>query len=145
MLPLAGRWRRRAGRRRAVDDASRVEGEWRVLTTRLADLGIPAPVGATPRQAAEHYGREAALTGTTAEALSRTVATLERARYAPGGANPGTMGADVRAVVAQVRSTRSWRRRLRALIVPVSGIEQLRAWGDRAGAMGRARSLRPEA
>jgi len=143
VLPLTGRWRRRAGRRRADDDASRVEGEWHVLTTSLADLGVPAPVAATPRQAAEHYRREAALTGTSADALSRAVARLEGARYAPGGTDVGTMVPDVRTVVSQVRSSRSWRRRLRALLAPVSGLDQLREWGDRAGAMGRARSLHP--
>lgn len=145
VLPVAGRWRRLAGRRRSSDDAARIEGEWRVLTTTLADLGVPAPVGATPRQAAEHYRREAGLTGEASDALARAAARLERARYAPGGADVGTMAADVHDVVSHVRSTRSWRRRLRALVVPASGLDQLRAWGDRVGAIGRSRSLRPGA
>ncbi|MCK6209112.1 DUF3488 and transglutaminase-like domain-containing protein [Georgenia sp. EYE_87] len=143
IVPLAGRWRREAGRRRARDDSSHVEAEWQLLAATLSDLGLPAPVGATPRQAAEHYRSAAGLSGDAADALARAAARLERARYAPGGADPGTMARDVRDVTRRVRATRSWRARLGAVLWPASGVEQLRAWGDRLGAMGRARSLRP--
>ncbi|WP_127131539.1 DUF3488 and transglutaminase-like domain-containing protein [Georgenia sp. SYP-B2076] len=125
VVPAAGRWRRSAGRRRAGDDAARVEGEWQALTATLADLGVAAPAGATPRQARAHYARATGLDGPSADALSRAATRLEDARYAPGRANLGTMAEDVREVATRVRSTRPWRIRLRAGLWPRSGVAAL--------------------
>ncbi|MFH5823849.1 transglutaminaseTgpA domain-containing protein [Georgenia sp. AZ-5] len=132
LVPLAGRWRRGAARRRADDDASVVEGEWQALTASLADLGVRAPRGATPRQAQEHYARAAGLDPPTAAALARAAGRVQAARYAPGGAGVGTMAEDVREVAGRVRAALPWRRRLAAALWPRSGTEQLRDLGAAA-------------
>ncbi|TRW46321.1 transglutaminase TgpA family protein, partial [Georgenia yuyongxinii] len=125
-VPLAGRWRRGALRRRADDDAARVEGEWRALTASLADLGLPAPPAATPRQSLAHYERVAALDPMGSEALARAAGRLEAARYAPGGTGVGTMVEDVRTVTRQARGALPWRARVRAALWPRSGADQMR-------------------
>ncbi|MFD1717881.1 transglutaminaseTgpA domain-containing protein [Georgenia deserti] len=135
VVPAAGRWRRESALRRAEDPASRVEGYWQALVAGLADLGVRAPVGATPRRAADRYRRDAELTGAAAAALDRMVARLERARYAAGAADdgPGTraVAADVRVILEQARSRLPRRRRLGVLLWPASGREQLRSMPER--------------
>ncbi|MPV38465.1 transglutaminase family protein [Georgenia subflava] len=146
VVPSAGRWRREAGTRAARDDGGRVEGHWRSLVLTLTDLGLPPPVGATPRQVAEHYRDAAALSGAPATAMGRAAARLERARYAPGATEVGTMAQDVGLVVAKVRSALPWRARLRAWWWPRSGRDQIRAMATRVADLGRARRpVRPGA
>ncbi|WP_448072719.1 DUF4129 domain-containing transglutaminase family protein [Georgenia yuyongxinii] len=137
LVPLAGRWRRGAVRRRAVDDAARVEGEWQALTASLSDLGLPPPPAATPRQSLAHYERVAALDPTGSQALARAAGRLEAARYAPGGTGVGTMVEDVRVVTRQAREALPWRARVRAALWPRSGAEQVREL-----ALGASRGLR---
>lgn len=147
VVPLAGRWRRAAHRRRARDDAAHVEGEWQVLVATLADLGVSAPVSATPRQSREHYDRSVPLGG-AAVALERAADRVERARYAPGRVEVGTMVEDVHQVTSTVRSVVPGRARLRAVLWPASGTAQVRdvvararagvrGWIDRLGASRR--------
>ncbi|WP_168205622.1 transglutaminase-like domain-containing protein [Georgenia yuyongxinii] len=104
-------------RRRPVEpDADRIEREWRRLVADLGDLGVPAlAASATPRQAGGQYGPTV---GTASGALGRVVATVERSRYHPGGAAAGDVGADVRAVVDQVRRAAPWRARARVRLWP---------------------------
>ncbi|MEE6296883.1 DUF3488 and transglutaminase-like domain-containing protein [Georgenia wangjunii] len=128
VLPLAGRWRRESWRRGARTDADRVEGEWHVLVTSLADLGVPGVAGRSPRQAEAYVSEAADLDPVTAAALGRAVARVEALRYAPGGAAPGTMREDVHRVVERRRAGLSRRDRLAALLWPRSGREQLRRW-----------------
>ena len=81
-VPLAARAVRRRRRRRAESQAARTEAEWAELISRLGDLGVHPPEGASPRQT----GRFIATTGRLPqEAISHVgsaVALLERARYA---------------------------------------------------------------
>src|SRR5690606_11901592 len=97
--------------------------------------GVRAPVGATPRRAADRYRRDAVLTGAAVVVLDRMVARLERARYAAGAADdgPGTraVAADVRVILEQARSRLPRRRRLGVLLWPASGREQLRSMPER--------------
>lgn len=147
VVPLAGWWRRAAHRRRARDDAAHVEAEWHALVASLTDLGVPPPVSATPRQSREHYARAVPLGGAE-ESLARAADRVERARYAPGGVEVGTMVDDVHEVTARVRSMATWRARLRAALWPASGQAQVRdvvgrvragvrGWLDRLGATRR--------
>ena len=139
LVPLAGRWRRRAARRRAGDAEAVVEGEWEALTATLADLGVPPPRAATPRQLRAHYERAAPLDADGARALARAAGRVEAARYAPGGATVGTMVDDVREVTRQVRAAAPWRARARAALWPRSGTTQLR---EATGRVGQALRLR---
>ncbi|GAA4424822.1 DUF3488 and transglutaminase-like domain-containing protein [Georgenia halophila] len=141
LVPTAGRWRRSAARRRATDDAGRVEGEWQAFVLSLADLGLPAPRGATPRQVGAHYTQAAGLSGDTAEALDRVVARVENARYAPGGlarsgpdAGAGPVADDVGRILDHARSRLGRGQRFRLALWPTSGLDQLRILADKAGA-----------
>ena len=131
ILPWAGRRHREAGLRSATTASERIEGEWQLLTRSLSDLGVATPPERSPRSMRRHY-----LGGTTMEdsgdrALGRAVATLERSRYAA----PGTLGEDeadqmsedVRTVVDEVRHTSPWNQRVNAVLLPVSGVEGVRA------------------
>ena len=51
-VPVAAHLRHRRLMRSAPDDAGRVEVEWQAMVERIGDLGVVAPRGSTPRQAA---------------------------------------------------------------------------------------------
>ncbi|MDD9207779.1 transglutaminaseTgpA domain-containing protein [Georgenia sp. 10Sc9-8] len=140
LVPAAGQRARTAPRRAARSGADRAEAAWHLLLTDLADLGIPGPVGATPRQVARHYQQVAPLGGATRERLARTAHLVEQARYAPGDVDPGAVEEDVHQVVAAVRSTRSRRDQLRARLWPRSGTAALRAAVTGAGSAVRRSS-----
>lgn len=128
VVPLAGRLARQAPVRRARDDPARVEGQWSAFTRRLGDLGIESPVGRTPRQLRSYYEREGLLDESSAASLGRALDALERARYAPPAPDvPMDIEADTRAVVRAVTGTRGWRTRLRATLLPRSGVDAVRA------------------
>ncbi|WP_341361068.1 DUF3488 and transglutaminase-like domain-containing protein [Georgenia sp. M64] len=143
LVPLAGRRARTAPLRRAEDDADRVEGRWHLLVASLRDLGVDVPVGASPRRSRELLVGAAALHGAGAEALARITDRVERVRYAPGPVREGAMTADVETVLAEVRAVASRRARLRAALVPVTGVDRLAALaaGARAATAATARRV----
>jgi hypothetical protein len=125
---------RRRARRRARDDAERVEAEWESLVLRLGDIGLVASEGATPRQASQQLGRAAYLTDEEGAALGRVVATLERARYARPGGDPVTdVEEDARTVWRAALSRRRRLDRARALLLPEEGLRWWRAVLRRPG------------
>ena len=127
VVPLAGAWRRWR-LRHGPDVAQRIEGEWAVLVTGLADLGVPPPdEAATPRGLRDHYARELAADPPTLDALTRAAGRLEAARYAARPPSLGTMGEDVRRVLDQRRRHAPRGRRLRAALLPGDGTAQLRS------------------
>jgi transglutaminase-like putative cysteine protease len=130
VVPFGGWLARRRARQQARDDAERVEAEWQSLVSRLGDIGLAASDGATPRQASSQLGRAAYLTPEEGEALGRVVSTLERARYAPPGAELTDVQDDARTVWKAAFARRRRLDRARALLLPDEG---LRWW----------RSLRP--
>lgn len=138
VVPLAGQWRRWR-RRRGRDAAERIEGEWRVLLTSLADLGVPAPASATPRGLQAHYVRELEPDASTLGALARVTDRLESARYSAQTPQLSTMREDVRHVVEWCRDRAPRRRRFRAALLPASGLAQLGSL--RPGARRRELSL----
>lgn len=139
VVPAAGRRHREGPLRRAGDDVARVEGAWALLVRTLADLGIEAPPGSTPRRAAAHHADALALheAADAGEALARAVQTLETVRYAavPGQVEPETMRHDVGVLLARARGRAPLRRRIAVALWPRSGREHLR--GLAAGAVAR--------
>ncbi|MFV0463181.1 MAG: transglutaminaseTgpA domain-containing protein [Nostocoides sp.] len=119
LLPAAAHARRRHRYRRARTDAQRVEAEWRALITRLADLGVVAPAGSTPRSTGRYIVRAADLSGADVHAVESVVATLEAARYAaPGAARLADLRQPTDEIVTAVAKTRSATSRLRAFFLP---------------------------
>ena len=130
-MPTAAAWSRRSRRRSATTPAEVVEAEWDSLTSRLADLGMPAPPSRTPRQLREFYDHEAFLAPDAAEALGRVVQTLERSRYARPSAQPLTIEPDAARVLHAVAVSRRRQDRVRAAIWPGSGVAALRSASGR--------------
>ena len=124
VLPLAGRYRRR----RLAGEGDPVEAEWAGFALRMSDYGIATPRGRTPRQLQRYYLHHADLDEQARQAMQRALQTLERSRYAVPTDEPLSIGADTKEVLRDVTSTRSWSARLRALLWPKSGREQLRLW-----------------
>ncbi|MCE0488206.1 transglutaminase family protein [Ornithinimicrobium sediminis] len=153
LVPLAARWHRRRELRRAETPQDEVEVQWQLLTRALADLGVPPPEPRSPRAMRAHYTEHAVLDRRADEALGRVTATLERARYAPvtsgagSGADsgvgrdvgtdhaatetatrPDTVERDVDTVVQAVRDTAPGTVRLRAALLPGTGLTGIREW-----------------
>jgi transglutaminase-like putative cysteine protease len=124
-VPTAASWRRRRRLRAAGSAAERVEVEWELLTSSLGDFGIAPAPSRTPRQLRDYYDRQGALDGADSQALGRLVQTLERSRYAVSPGPAADVSADARQVVRAVASTQRGRDRLRAVLLPSSGIAQL--------------------
>lgn len=127
VVPLGAWLARRRARRRADDDAARVEAQWQSLLLRLQDVGLVLPDGATPRQASALLGRDAYLSQEESAALGRVTATVEQARYARPGADLHDVSQDSRTVWRAARSRRRRPARLRAALLPQEG---LRHWSD---------------
>ncbi len=121
LTPLGAWLARRRSRRRARDDAERVEAEWQSLLLRLGDIGIVPGDGDTPRQASRHLGRAAYLGPDEDAALGRVVATLEQARYARPGASLPDVREDADTVWRAALGRRRRGDRVRALLLPEEG------------------------
>jgi transglutaminase-like putative cysteine protease len=138
VVPTAARWRRRRELITTRTSAQRVEVQWELLTSSLADLGIAPAPSRTPRQLRAYYDREAFLEGAASEALGRVVQTLERSRYTASAPVPDGLAADTRQVLRAAAATRRRSDRLRAALWPSGGLAQLRsaradlAWSVRA-------------
>lgn len=136
VVPLAARWRRRAAVLAARTDAEHVEAQWQALAAQLGDLGMPPHASRTPRQLREFYEKQAFLDREPAQALGRVVLELERARYAPPAvdgppAQRASIEPDARRVLKAVAAARPRSVRLRALLWPYSGRQQLRSSAQR--------------
>jgi len=127
IVPTAALWRRRRRLSTAHTAAQRVEVQWELLTSSLADLGIAPAPSRTPRQLRAYYDREAFLEGAASQALGRVVQTLERSRYAMSAPPPDDLTTDARQVLRAAAAAREHRNRLRAALWPSSGITALRS------------------
>lgn len=134
IMPLTATLARRRRRAQAADDAARVEREWQELVSRLGDLGINPPTGATPRQTGVWLGSRLSLPAQERERLGAVVGTLERARYAPPGQDLPDIADDVDLVVGHARGSRQTSQRLRALLWPRDGVAAWRSLGASASA-----------
>lgn len=110
----------------AGTDAARVEAHWARLRSRLSDLGLRPPPGATLRDQHDWY-RQAAVLGPEADrALRRVVAAVEDAWYAPPHPLPD-IAEDTARVAAEAGDLRSRGVRLRAVLLPGAGLRALSA------------------
>ncbi|MBP6996474.1 MAG: transglutaminase domain-containing protein [Phycicoccus sp.] len=133
VVPGGSRIRLARARARALDDAQRTEVEWQELMSRLDDLGLGAPDGATPRAAAADVVERSSLTGAEAEAVTRVVLTLERARYARPAEPLMSVRAETNEIARAAARTRSRGRRLRAALWPRAGRRFLTECRDATG------------
>ncbi|MFX4285086.1 transglutaminaseTgpA domain-containing protein [Janibacter sp. G349] len=129
IMPVSALVARRLDRRRSLDDTERVEREWHELVSQLDDLGLRPPVGATPRQTGAWLSRRLHLEGEPQEHLDHVVATLERARYAPPGADLPDISREVGQVVDRVRASRQRSMQLRSVLWPQDGVDAWRTLG----------------
>lgn len=116
---------RRRERAAAADERARTEAEWQDMLTRLEDLGIRPPTGATPRHVGDWVGRRGNLDEPTREQLDHVVTTVERARYGVPGQQLPDIAHEVTSIVGEVRRQRMARSRVKAVLWPRSGVD---AW-----------------
>ncbi|EFL14674.1 transglutaminase domain-containing protein [Streptomyces sp. C] len=130
LLPLL--WRRRVRERRLA--ARDVLAAWRELGDSAWDVGIPPDEALSPRRAAGRVVVLGKLDGEPARAVHRVAGAVERALYAPPGADVSypELAADVRlAGTALLAAVGRWAR-LRALLLPRSGARVTAAASVRA-------------
>ncbi|MFD9304168.1 DUF3488 and DUF4129 domain-containing transglutaminase family protein [Streptomyces sp. NPDC060048] len=119
LLPFLWRGRLRA---RRLGSGS-VLSAWRELADSAWDVGIPPDEALSPRGAADRVVELGRLEAEAADAVRRLSGAVERALYAPPGAEPayGTAGPDVLLARAGLLAGVSRTARLRALFLPRSG------------------------
>lgn len=118
LLPLL--WRRRVRRRRLA--GGDVLAAWRELGDAAWDVGVPPDEALSPRRAAARVVVLGRLDGDAAQAVHRVAGAVERALYAPPGAevcDPGP-AADVLLARAALLASATRPGRLRALLLPRS-------------------------
>ncbi|WP_285546910.1 transglutaminaseTgpA domain-containing protein [Streptomyces lavendulae] len=132
VLPLL--WRRRVRERRLA--ARDVLAAWRELGDSAWDVGIPPDEALSPRRAAGRVVVLGKLDGEPAQAVHRVAGAVERALYAPPGADVSypELAADVRLAGAALLAAVGRRARLRALLLPRSGARVTAALSLRAAA-----------
>ncbi len=113
---LTRRRRWRAG----SDDAAVAAAAWRELTDDLTDFGLSRLPGETPRALARRVRRDATLNAASAEALSRIVAAVERAKYARLAGPASGLREDVLTVRRALAASVPARQRIRARLLPTS-------------------------
>ncbi|MGE7389250.1 transglutaminaseTgpA domain-containing protein [Streptomyces sp. NPDC004126] len=132
LLPLL--WRRRVRERRLA--ARDVLTAWRELGDSAWDVGIPPDEALSPRRAAGRVVVLGKLDGEPAQAVHRVAGAVERALYAPPGADVSypELAADVRLAGTALLAAVGRRARLRALLFPRSGARVTAAASARASA-----------
>lgn len=122
--PLAARMTRRRRLREATDPASAVEAQWLSLREQLDDLGVHLRETDTPSVARAAVAQDSSLPPSAREQLSGVLTVVEQARYAP----PREESAELpgHELVDQISRTRSAGTRLRALLLPSTGVTALR-------------------
>nr|WP_279672000.1 DUF3488 and transglutaminase-like domain-containing protein [Flexivirga meconopsidis] len=125
VLPLLARRRRESIERRFAGHAP-VEGQWQVLQSQLADLGIPPPQDRSPRATERYYRSSTPLDEPGRSALHRAVQTLESERYARPGETSRSIARDADRLLHVVRSNQSLPTRIAALVIPQTGRDVVR-------------------
>ncbi|WP_214108203.1 transglutaminase TgpA family protein [Acrocarpospora catenulata] len=108
-----------------------VEAAWAELCDTLTDLGMARQSSETPRALSRRLTERYPMDAEAAAALAKISSAEERLRYArtPGAAGP--LVSDLRAVRQALGATVSRRRKLAAVLAPVSALLRLRALGER--------------
>lgn len=126
VLPVLGRRSRRILTQ--ADDTGggdRVQAQWEDLVMRMADLGIDPAPQVSPKAQEQYYSSRLEISAQGRESLHAAVAVVERSRYTNRpGADISTPAEDL---IAQIRETRTRRRRMTASLFPQSGRDALRA------------------
>ena len=152
LTPVTAALVRRRRREQARSEAERVEAQWLTLREQLDDLGLGAPAGLTPRTLADHYRSVPGLDAASRDGLATMLATVERVRYAPtrrvdhpsatkpsatdpnatvpsrtdpSPTDPHEVADQADEVRSRVARTRSLPVRLRAALLPTTGLQVL--------------------
>ncbi|MEU1591394.1 DUF3488 and transglutaminase-like domain-containing protein [Streptomyces sp. NPDC005708] len=104
---------------------------WRELTDTAWDYGIPPDDALTPRRAAERIVRLGRLETPAAEAVHRVAGAVEQVLFAPEPRPQAGLVDDARKLRTALRSTASWRTRVRAVVAPRSAMRAVWAMSDR--------------
>ncbi len=121
----------------ASGDAGLAQAAWRELIDDLADVGLPAAPGETPRAVARRVTQQAGLDPSAVQALTRIATAEERARYARLAVPAAGLAADVRRVRRAVAASVGRGQRLRARLLPTSTLTAARQLLERlSGVLG---------
>lgn len=123
VLPLLAR---RSSRNAHPGDV--VQAQWDNLVSRMEDLGIEPAPPVSPRSQEEHYRRRLSVGPQGHASLHQAVMVMERARYTDSPDAGLDLSGPADELVAQVRATRSTRRRVFATLFPRAGRDQLRSY-----------------
>jgi transglutaminase-like putative cysteine protease len=150
LLPMLWRqWTRRArlrsqpGGRSATDpfelSEQQVLAVWQEMIDSAWDLGIPPDAGETPRRTAARLAELGELGAEQRDAVGRVALATEQVLYAPSADTPVSLRQDLRTVRSGLHASADRRTRIRALLLPPSGVqvgrrlrESLRSAVDRA-------------
>ena len=119
----------------ARTDLSRAHVAWRELTDDLADYGLGAPPGETPRSLTRRVSAEAGLSPDAASALARITAAEEQACYARAPRPGDGLRADSATVRRAMAASVSRGNRLRARLMPASTVQAARRASQQASNM----------
>ncbi len=108
-----------------------VEAAWAELCDTLIDLGMPRHPDESPRALARRLTERYEFDAGTAAAVARIATAEERLRYAPTPGSSGPPAGDLRIVRRALAATVSRRRRVGAVLAPMSTLLRLRALGER--------------
>jgi transglutaminase-like putative cysteine protease len=113
---LTRRWRWTGAR----DDAAIAHAAWRELTDTLADFGMAAHPGETPRTFTGRVAELTTLRGPAADAIARITRAEERASYAPQPLPSAGLRSDVAIARRAIAAATSRNNRFRAELLPSS-------------------------
>lgn len=109
---------------------------WAELCDTLIDLGIPRQMSESPRALARRLTELCEFDAQTAACITKIASVEERLRYAPATVpateGPGPLTADLRIVRRALTATASRKRRMGAVLAPMSTLQRLRALGEKA-------------
>jgi TgpA N-terminal domain/Transglutaminase-like superfamily len=127
-VPGLSRWGlRRSRMARPLDDAEAAEAAWRELRDSMIDLHLPWTGSMTPRARERWVASHLQGDADALQALQRLARSVERARYADRPVADAAAGADARTVVAALSRAAGRGGRLRARMLPLSLLADLRA------------------
>ncbi len=125
LVPLLGRRARARSALDADNDAALVEAHWEDLVSRLEDLGVDRSPDTSPRSQEAYYLRQLVVGTAGKDDLHRAVAMLERARYSDRPVEIDQVRTSAEALLEQVRRSQSMGIRVRATLLPRSGLRAL--------------------
>jgi transglutaminase-like putative cysteine protease len=117
---------RRSRMARPVDAAAAAEAAWSELRDSMLDLRLPWTGSMTPRAREGSVGQHLGRDPEALQALHRLSLAVERARYADSPMDGASPASDAREVIAVLSREAGRSGRIRALLLPVSLVPDLR-------------------